>query len=169
MIFFNFACVANRTFRPVFAVLSMRKIQTKSVLLKHGYTTLLSMNISSYLDMFKNRASQLHGGVCIYIKNLIPYKRLSDLEDPEFEVLWSHIRPPRLPRGPYCIIVGTIYHPPRSNDSAMLDYLINTLISLEGLYPGYRILFTGDFNHLKIQRIVPQSMIPHGSLRTLRN
>ena len=91
--------------------------------------------------MFKNRASQLHGGVCIYIKNLIPYKRLSDLEDPEFEVLWSHIRPPRLPRGLHCIIVSTIYHPPRSNDSAMLDYLINTLISLEGLYPGYRILF----------------------------
>ena len=42
--------------------------------------------IPGYNVMFKNRASQLHGGVCIYIKNLTPYKRLSDLEDPEFEV-----------------------------------------------------------------------------------
>ena len=65
--------------------------------------------IPGYNVMFKNRTSQSHGGVCTYIKNLIPYKRLSDLEDPEFEVLWSHIRPPRLPRGTSCIIVGTIY------------------------------------------------------------
>ena len=106
--------------------------------------------------MFKNRASQLHGGVCIW---LIPYKRLSDLEDPEFEVLWSHIRPPRLPRGTSCIIVGAIYHPPRSDDSAMLDYLITTLISLEGLYPGCGILLTGNFNHFKIQRLIAQFKI----------
>ena len=122
----------------------------------HASTINEHLFIPGYNVMFKNRASQLHGGVCIYIKNLIPYKRLSDLEDPEFEVLWSYIRPPRLPRGTSCIIVGTIYHPPRSDDSAMLDYLITTLISLEGLYPGCGILLTGDFNHLKIQRLVAQ-------------
>ena len=38
----------------------------------------------------------------------------------------------------------------------MLHYLITTLISLEGLYSGCGILLTGDFNHLKIQRLVTQ-------------
>ena len=136
----------------------MRKIQTWSVLLEHGYKPLLSTNISSYLDitLCSKTVPLSYTGGGIYIKNLIPYKRLPDWEDPKFGVLWSHIRPPRLPRGTSCIIVGTIYHPPRSDDSAMLDYLITTLISLEGLYSGCGILLTGDFNHLKIQRLVTQ-------------
>ena len=92
----------------------------------------------------------------IPVKNSIPYKRLSDMEDPEIEVLWSYIRPSRLPRGTPCIIVGTVYHPPRSDDSAMLDYLTTTLISLESLYPGCGIQLTGDFNQLRIQRILAQ-------------
>ena len=92
--------------------------------------------IPGYNFMFKNRAFQLYGGVCIYVKNSIPYKCLSDLEDPEIELLWSHIRPSRLPRGTSCITVGTIYHHLRSDDKTMLAYLITTLISLEGLYPG---------------------------------
>ena len=122
----------------------------------HASTINEHLLIPGYSVIFKNRISQLHGGVSMYVKNSIPYKRLSDLEDPEIEVLWSYIRPSRLSRGTPCIIVGKVYHPPRSDDSAMLDYLTTTLISLESLYPGCGILLTGDFNHLRIQRILVQ-------------
>jgi hypothetical protein len=72
------------------------------------------------------------------------------------EVLWSHIRPTRLPPGTPCIIVGIIYHPPSSDDKVMLRYLTTTLISVKSLYPGCGILLTGDFNQLKIRRLLTQ-------------
>ena len=72
------------------------------------------------------------------------------------EVLWSQIRPTRLPRGTPCIIVGIIYHLPSSDDKVMLRYLTTTLISVESLYPGCGILLADDFNQLKIRRLLTQ-------------
>jgi hypothetical protein len=76
------------------------------------------------------------------------------------EVLWSHIRPTKLPRGTPCIIVGIIYHPPSYADKVMLRYLTTTLISVESLYPaGCGILLAGDFSQLKIRRLLTQFKI----------
>jgi hypothetical protein len=112
--------------------------------------------VPGYNFTFKNRVSQSHGGVCLYVRSTIPCKRLPELEEPEMEVLWSHIRPTRLPRGTPCIIVGIIYHPPSSDDKVMLHYLTTTLISVESFYPGCGILLAGDFNQLKIRRLLTQ-------------
>ena len=58
-----------------FVVLSMRKIQTWSVLLKHGYMPLLLMNISSYLDItLCSKTVPLSYTGCVYI-----YKELDSL------------------------------------------------------------------------------------------
>jgi hypothetical protein len=38
----------------------------------------------------------------------------------------------------------------------MLRYLTTTLISVESLYPGCGILLAGDFNQLKIRRLLTQ-------------
>jgi hypothetical protein len=115
--------------------------------------------VPGYHFTFKNRVSRSHGGVCLYVKSTIPCKRLPELEEPEMEVLWSHIRPTKLPRGTPCIIVGIIYDPPRSDDKVMLRYLTTTLISVESLYPGCGILLAGDFNQLKIRRLLTQFKI----------
>ena len=116
--------------------------------------------VPGYHFTFNNRVSQSHGSVCLYVRSTIPCKRLPELEEPEMEVLWSHIRPTKLPRGTPCIIVGIIYHPPSYDDKVMLRYLTTTLISVESLYPaGCGILLAGDFNELKIRRLLTQFKI----------
>ena len=73
---------------------------------------------------------------------------MEDLEDPSFEALWLKLRPARLPRGYSCIVLGTIYHPPNNNDPAILDYLWQSLSSIESRFPNYGLLIVGDFNRL---------------------
>jgi len=92
----------------------------------------------------------------LYIKNCIKFKTLSDLNHPDFEALWTWLRPLRLPRGIPCLVVGTIYHPPSANDQNMLNHLSTTLTSIEGQYPGCGIYLCGDFNQLNIQRLKRQ-------------
>ena len=65
----------------------------------------------------------------IYIKNSLQYSILDHLTDP----LFVKIRPNRLPRGFTFsnIMVGNVYHPPRSDNAAMLNYLMNCMSSIE--------------------------------------
>ena len=57
------------------------------------------LHISGYNLILKNRTVGIHGGVGLYINSKIKFKALTDLYHPNFEVLWAHLRPPRLPRG----------------------------------------------------------------------
>ena len=93
----------------------------------------------------------VHGGVCIYIRAEIKFRRLDELENNDFEVLWVYTRPKRLPRGVPCVILGCVYHPPSANDHEILDYISESLIKVEGLYPGCAIIIAGDFNKLNIK------------------
>ena len=114
------------------------------------------INIPGYYLICKNRPTGAHGGVCVYINNLIQYKTLDQLHHPKLEVLWVYIRPKRLPRGIPCIVTGIVYHPPSADDNIMVDYLSSTFMSIEGLYPGCGIFLTGDFNRLNINRLLAQ-------------
>ena len=69
--------------------------------------------IPEYNFILKNRTTGIHGGVGLYIKNSIHFKSLAHLQVNNIEVLWTWLRPKRLPRGVPCIIIGTIYHPPQ--------------------------------------------------------
>lgn len=114
------------------------------------------LNIPGFNLQLKNRSSGIHGGTGIKFKALI------DLYHSEQEVLWSYIKPTRLPRGISCIIIGTVYHTYYSvgaNDSAMLDYLASSLTAIVGRYPGCGILLTGDFNRLNIRRLLMQFLL----------
>ncbi len=53
-----------------------------------------------------------HGGVCLYIKESIPFEIFSQYHNDQFEVLSVKARPYQSPRGLSCIIIGSIYHPP---------------------------------------------------------
>ena len=94
-----------------------------------------------------------HGGVCMYIKESIKTKRLQELEDPAIKVLWSYIRPPRLPRGINCVVTACIYHPPGSNDTEILEYLSDVITRAEGLFPGCGIIIAGNFNQLDTKHL----------------
>ncbi len=78
-----------------------------------------------------------HGGVCLYIKDIkesIPFEILSQYHNDQFEVLWVKARPYKLARGLSYIIIGSIYHPPSSNDRNMNDFLTEQLSLIESAY-----------------------------------
>lgn len=81
------------------------------------------------------------------------YSVLDDLANSQFEVLWIKIRPNRLPRGFSNIIVGNVYHPPSSDNAAMLNYLMNCMSSIESRYKNSGILLLGDFNKLDVANL----------------
>ena len=82
----------------------------------------------------------------MYVKDSTQCKVLSDLHHEDHEALWAALRPTRLPRGFSNIIVGVVYQPPDANDSAMRDYLVSSLISLEANFSNCAIILAGDFN-----------------------
>jgi len=101
----------------------------------------------------RDRVDSEHGGVCMYIKDLINFKVLVDLQDPSFEMLWAKLNPARLPRGCNSFVVGTLYHPRSASDPAVMEYLIKCLSTIESCYPNCGILIAGDFNRLQITRL----------------
>ena len=94
--------------------------------------------INGYNVIRRDRRVSTHGGVCMYVKDKIPYSVLADFEDESniLEVLWVKLRPTRLPRGVSNIVIGVVYHPPNAVNSTMLDYLSKCLGDLESRYPN---------------------------------
>jgi hypothetical protein len=80
------------------------------------------INIQGYNLIRRDRVEGTHGGVCV-----IAFTVLDELYNSSFEILWISIRPNRLPRGITNLIIGTVYHPPSTDNSDMLDYLSNCL------------------------------------------
>ena len=78
-----------------------------------------------------------------------------DLEDKNnsLEVLWVKLCPTRLPRGVSSIIAGVVYHPPKEDNSIMLDYLTSCLIDLELRYHNCGIIVLEDLNQLNDARL----------------
>ena len=94
-----------------------------------------------------------YGSVCLYYNSGYKKTRLYNLKCQNLEVMWVHVRPARLPRGFPCLVTATIYHPPSSDDSKILEYLSTSLTWDESHFPGCRIILAGDFNHLDIKNI----------------
>ena len=112
--------------------------------------------IAGYNFIFKNRSGGCHGGVGLYIKNSISFKCPDHLQHPVLEVLWVRLTPKRLPRGFPCLVIGVIYHPPNADDREMLSYLSTSLTTIESDYPGCGLMLAGDFNRLKVNRLLNQ-------------
>ena len=115
-----------------------------------------SLRIPGYDFVYKNRNLACHGGVGVYIRNTMFYKRLDHLQHSDYEVLWVYIRPNRLPRGSSCLVLGVVYHPPDAADDEMLQFQSTSLITIESTYSGCGLIIAGDFNRLKCNRILTQ-------------
>jgi hypothetical protein len=79
---------------------------------------------AGYNFIYKNRSTDSHGGVVLYINNWIPYQRLDHLHHSNFEVLWISLQ------GIPSVVLGALYHPRNTDDSAMLNYLSELLSRL---------------------------------------
>ena len=88
----------------------------------------------------KDRMNDPHGGVLIYIKDTIHYKRRLDLEPAGIECIWTEI----ILRNKH-ILFGAFYRPP--NSSVMYHSTIEDSIHL-ALDTGIPdVVITGDFNY----------------------
>ncbi len=63
------------------------------------------IQIPGYFLLRRDRVSDSHGGVCIYISEQIQYEHLIDYQSVGEEVLRVKLCPNRLPRGISCILV----------------------------------------------------------------
>ena len=93
------------------------------------------------------------GGVCVYVKDLLPLTPLNHLSDPNFETLWLLLKPQRLPCGLNSIILGVIYHPPGNNDTDLQAHVTENLDSILSSHPNSGIILTGDFNEFRHRRL----------------
>ncbi len=115
------------------------------------------IHITNYTLVRKDRIYAQHGGVCLYIKESIPFTVLREYErDISIEVLWCKLSPRRRPRGFSYLVVGVVYHPPTADDEQMINYLINTLSEIESSMPNAAIILAGDFNRLNTAQITIQ-------------
>ncbi|XP_028414247.1 uncharacterized protein LOC114537304 [Dendronephthya gigantea] len=105
-----------------------------------------AINIEGYQLFRRDRANRIHGGVCMYVKESIHCKILSDFYHTDHEVFWAYLRPRRLPRGFSNIVIAVVYQPPSANDVEMKEYLIQSLERLEAEYPHCAVFLAGDFN-----------------------
>ena len=96
--------------------------------------------IEGHNFIYKNRSTDSHGGVVLYINNSIPYQRLDHLHHSDFEVLLVSLR------GIPSVVLVALYHPRNTDDSAMLSYLFASLTSIESCYPGCELMLAGDVN-----------------------
>jgi hypothetical protein len=104
------------------------------------------VNVSGFRLVRLDRINSQHGGVCMYVRNNIQCNIVQDLLDSNFEIVWVHIRPTRLPRGIPSIIIGTLYHPPSANNQArdirsFIKMSINNRISFsqQWHHPAWRL------------------------------
>ena len=111
------------------------------------------VHIPGYNIIRKDRVERTHGGVCVYVQNQIKVEILSNLISPSFEVLWLKLRPRKLPRGISSIVLAAIYHPPGSDNLAMIDYLIDCLTRAEAMHSNCGIILMGDLNRLRTSSI----------------
>ena len=110
------------------------------------------IQIPGYNVVRRDRLIGQNGGVCLYVKESIPFEIISQYHD-QFEVLWVKARPHKLPRGLSCIIIGSIYHPPSANDRNMIDFLTEQLSLIESTYYNCGLILLGDFNNLNCHRL----------------
>ena len=78
---------------------------------------------------------------------------LSALANNDHEVIWLKLKPVRLPRGIPCIILCNLYHPPKGNDQDLINYLYESLTTIEARFTNCGIIILGDFNKLNLSRI----------------
>ena len=111
------------------------------------------VHIPGYNIIREDRVERTHGGVCVYVQNQIKVEILSNLISPSFEVLWLKLRTRKLPRGISSIVLAAIYHPPGTDNLAMIDYLIDCLTRAEAMHSNCGINLMGDLNILRTSSI----------------
>ena len=115
------------------------------------------VDIPGFSIVGRDRASNAHGGVCLYIKDdYFRFKKLQELTCcKDREIPWVHLRPNRLPRDFSSLIVAVVYHPHWTKDEndSMRDHLFQSLSLAESRYANCALIVAGDFNRPDINSL----------------
>ena len=107
------------------------------------------IHIPGYCVHRRDRQDGRQGGaVAVYVKQGIPCTLLSQLNHTSLEVLWLLFRQNLMPREVSHLLIGVVYHPPKANNTEMMDYLIGVLDTVNRDHPNLGILQCGDYNQL---------------------
>ena len=113
--------------------------------LKNSPHLLEYVNIPGYSSTFRNRDKIPGGGVGVYLRDTINYKRRTDIEDiePELEHIWLEI-PGKNKHSK--LLLGVLYRSERIQDfQTWIDKTENLLSQLNVLWDGLLVV-TGDMN-----------------------
>ena len=122
---------------------------------RHGSGLLLLtvlLTYQGYSVLRRDRQSDHHGGICLYVKDT-SYKKLDELSCCfEHEILWVQLCPRRLPRGFSLLIVAMVHHPhwTTADNNTMREHLFQSLLLAESRYPNCALILAGDFNRLDV-------------------
>ena len=108
-----------------------------------------ALSLPGFLLLRKDRKNQAGSGVCVYIKQNIPCKRLAEMEKDEVESIWVQLRPHSLPRNISMIIVGVVYHSTANGEAenvTLRDHIQKNLDAYFSKHPNAMVILTGDFN-----------------------
>ena len=93
------------------------------------------IRIAGYVTYQKDRSNNQRGGLCTFISSRLNVIELGNLCEPDIETQWFLIKTDRLPRGINSIVLGTVYHPPQSDDRILRSHIFK---SLDSLLPEFR-------------------------------
>ena len=90
-----------------------------------------------------------HRGVVCYVRDTIPTKQWTELNQPELETMWMTIRPPKMPRNHPQITICTVYHPPGADDWTLLNHNDQSVDYVRRHHPYTGVITMGDLNKLR--------------------
>ena len=111
----------------------------------------MAFTIPDYSIFRSDRVNRDAGGVCAYISNSIPCKRLADYNYHlcNVEPLWLSLRPHSLPRNVSTILLGIIYHSTACREpenQVLCEHIQRVVDSFLTKYNNAMVIITGDFN-----------------------
>ena len=111
------------------------------------------VTLTGYSVIRRDRTNGAGGGVLLYIRHGLFFRRLDNLLDRsrDFEILFVSVRPHTLPRPLSIVIVAVVYCPPWYNADIcreLSDFIADSFDRLSSHFSDAAFIITGDFNHL---------------------
>ena len=109
-----------------------------------------AMSVPGYTLHRRDRQRRRGGGVAMYVRSTIAASVWTfSAEDRTYELLWIRVGG---------LIVGALYHPPRSQYKvdSLLDYIEACIDELYRDFPAASIVLAGDFNQITVKPLLTE-------------
>ncbi|XP_030853882.1 uncharacterized protein LOC100889248 [Strongylocentrotus purpuratus] len=127
-------------------------------------------NIPRYSLFSKHRTVRRGGGVAIFAKTDMNPTHVKLHVPEEHEIVWTQIRPSRLPRSVSSIYIASIYSPPdNTHADELVQYLTYAVDEILSNHPTAGIIIMGDFNRTDVSPLLRGQNLKQVVNRPTRN